>query len=394
MIMSLVEPTASGSPGIIAPLWELFPNFRCPVIGACLTVGEQAAILKKSGHDPRTLTDYQIHHTLMEALDSDNPTSRRADRFIRHKHRRAIARYGVLGPAELENAWAPACASGEIEGLFFTICARSDVGQSLKVKAFGDLHMLCHTNMTDILRARRKIDDQIHVNRRLAALLNREKKKCGDVTRQLRQARKDLDDQARRQNRPAPPPHPKYPAPDYRDDALKILKADLARAEEEKRHLERQKRTLEIRSFELESDNRLLSEEVRRLICPRADDSKTPGDEPACCRDCTHCPRRVLMVGGITKLEPFYRNLVEASGHEFIYHDGYMKSGTRKIDDMVAQADLVLCPVNCNSHNACRTIKRLCKKYDTNCKMLPGSSLSMITKALTDRIPADLTSAN
>jgi hypothetical protein len=392
--MTLAHCETPSQPEALEPLWALFPNFRCPVIGTCLTVGEQAAILKKSGKDPRTMNDYQIHHAVMETLDSENPVSRRADRFIRHKHRKAIARYQALDPTELENAWAPACTSGEVEGLFFVICSRPDVGQSLKVRAFGDLHMLCHTNMTDILRARRQVDDQVHANRRLAGLLNREKKKNGDLTRQLKQARKDLAEAVRRRARPEPDRTPRPSGPDHRDEALKELKAALNRSEEEARQLERRKRKLEIRCFELESDNRLLSDEIRRQICPHAEGATIPDNQPICCRDCGHCPRRILMVGGITKLESFYRDLVEGAGHEFIYHDGYMKSGTRKIIDMVAQADLVLCPVNCNSHNACRTIKRLCKKYNTHCKMLPGSSLTMISRALTDQIPVDLASSN
>jgi hypothetical protein len=42
----------------------------------------------------------------------------------------------------------------------------------------------------------------------------------------------------------------------------------------------------------------------------------------------------------------------------------------------------VLCPVNCNSHNACSVTKKLGKKYSRPVHMLAGSGLSAISQAL------------
>jgi len=48
----------------------------------------------------------------------------------------------------------------------------------------------------------------------------------------------------------------------------------------------------------------------------------------------------------------------------------------------VKRSDLVICPVNCNSHNACLKVKKLCNQYDKELKILSSSSLSAVSHAL------------
>ncbi|MCD4805265.1 MAG: DUF2325 domain-containing protein [Desulfobacterales bacterium] len=52
------------------------------------------------------------------------------------------------------------------------------------------------------------------------------------------------------------------------------------------------------------------------------------------------------------------------------------------MEGLVRRSDMVLCPVNCNSHNACLCVKKLCKKYCKPVQMLPSSSSSSISQAL------------
>jgi hypothetical protein len=94
------------------------------------------------------------------------------------------------------------------------------------------------------------------------------------------------------------------------------------------------------------------------------------------------CRKRILIVGGITKIKEHYKKLIEENGGIFEYHNGYMNGGTRGLKTQVMRADLVLCPVNCNSHNACSVVKKLAKKYSRPVHMLAGSGLSAISQAL------------
>jgi hypothetical protein len=94
------------------------------------------------------------------------------------------------------------------------------------------------------------------------------------------------------------------------------------------------------------------------------------------------CKKRVLIVGGITKLASVYQKAVENSGGTLDYHDGYMKSGSKNLESRLRRADVVLCPVSCNSHTACVLVKKLAKKYRKPFRMLPSASLSTISRAL------------
>lgn len=91
------------------------------------------------------------------------------------------------------------------------------------------------------------------------------------------------------------------------------------------------------------------------------------------------CGKRILIVGGITKIKTFYRRAIEKKGAVFEYHDGWGKHG---LEGLIRRSDMILCPVNCNSHNACLSVKKLCKKYCKRVQMLPSSSLSSISQAL------------
>jgi len=93
-------------------------------------------------------------------------------------------------------------------------------------------------------------------------------------------------------------------------------------------------------------------------------------------------PKRILIVGGITKIKEHYKKLIEENGSIFEYHNGYMKGGAKGLKNQVRRADLVLCSVNCNSHNACSVAKKLGKKYSRPVHMLAGSGLSSISQAL------------
>ncbi|MCK5165485.1 MAG: DUF2325 domain-containing protein, partial [Desulfobacula sp.] len=82
------------------------------------------------------------------------------------------------------------------------------------------------------------------------------------------------------------------------------------------------------------------------------------------------------------KMKSFYRDIVENAGGKFDYHDGYLKAGKTNLEAKVKKCDMVLCPVNCNSHNACLRVKKLCNKHNKAIKFLNSSSLSAVSQAL------------
>ncbi|MCM2287152.1 MAG: DUF2325 domain-containing protein [Desulfobacula sp.] len=86
----------------------------------------------------------------------------------------------------------------------------------------------------------------------------------------------------------------------------------------------------------------------------------------------------------MTKMKSFYKDIIEKAGGELDYHDGYMKNSHDNMEARVRRCDMVLCPVNCNSHNACLMVKRLCHCHNKPLKILGSASLSALSQALFD----------
>lgn len=103
------------------------------------------------------------------------------------------------------------------------------------------------------------------------------------------------------------------------------------------------------------------------------------------CAACSYfdlCRKRVLIVGGREKMEGTYRKFVEERGGIFEYHNGHMRGGGKTLENCFLRADVVLCPVNCNSHRACLLLKTLGKKYKKPVHMLPGYGMTTMTRAM------------
>ena len=94
--------------------------------------------------------------------------------------------------------------------------------------------------------------------------------------------------------------------------------------------------------------------------------------------------RRVAFVGGLQSLIPHYQQVVECLGGTFYFHPGEPKQGNGEIESIVDKADVVFCPVNMNSHGACRRVKRICKLTGKPCCFLRSSGLGMFRRELVD----------
>jgi hypothetical protein len=101
----------------------------------------------------------------------------------------------------------------------------------------------------------------------------------------------------------------------------------------------------------------------------------------------TSCPfdlsgRSVLYVGGRSSLVVHFRNLVERANGRFFHHDGGIEANERRLDCLLARGDIVLCPVDCVSHQACIKAKRYCKGTAKIFVPLRSSGLSSFVSGL------------
>ena len=105
-----------------------------------------------------------------------------------------------------------------------------------------------------------------------------------------------------------------------------------------------------------------------------------------CCKKCCNCKqqcmKRILIIGGITKFKQLYKDIVESCGHECEYLDGYMRGGDKLLERKIIKCDMVFCPVDCNSHNACTSAKKFCRKHGKPIKILTSSGVTNMTQAI------------
>jgi hypothetical protein len=94
------------------------------------------------------------------------------------------------------------------------------------------------------------------------------------------------------------------------------------------------------------------------------------------------CGKKILYVGGMHKLVQHYRKMVEEKGGSFMHHDGGKEIAKSRLPNMINQADAVLCPIDCVSHDACLSVKKYCKQSHKQYLMMRGSGLSSLARSL------------
>ena len=369
-----VSPDARLVPGI----WDADELFRCPLVGVGLSGKEQKRLLRKMSFPAAELTAFEIHELLVGASATENPLSRRISLVLRRKYEREASALRRLDEAAFLSRWKDAFAAGRYAPFLWAAATRglSDEGRR---EVYGAVHMAMHGIAEEQMRARRAIADLERRNGQQASRL----RSLREQEAALRHAKERAEEEARRlvcayetlrrerdglQGQAAPTSGAGR-APEAETDSLRAALSSAHRRLEEQEHLVRA----------------LLRE--RGTLGPRA---VSPACGEACCgRACDDtcpsfdlCQKRVLIVGGVERMETLYRSFIERGGGELDYHNGSLQGGTRQLEKCLRRADIILCPVNCNSHGACVKVKNLAKKHHKTFYMLPNGSLSTISRLL------------
>jgi len=90
----------------------------------------------------------------------------------------------------------------------------------------------------------------------------------------------------------------------------------------------------------------------------------------------------VLYVGGRANQVPQLRAAVESTGARFLHHDGGIEHSATLLPGLVSRTDLAMFPVDCVSHDAMASVKRLCRQAGKPFSPLRASSLTALLSAL------------
>ncbi len=369
--------------------WEISCYLSCPVIGTCLSVNEQKKILKRARINPDDHCDYEIHEKLVESCKAESPLSRRIHRYLDGKYRNLVAEIGLCTREEFFARWKEGLKDGDVEGLLWVGATNPRLSERATNQLFTDMHMLMHLQGNEMRRERQRASRLKTKNQQLTVKLREAQKRARQSAQALSHADKELVELER-----------KLQTAQQENQALK--------REEERENLQKENHDLRVRLEKLEYDlqtrntaldqAKLENERISAELAAQMDTNRqvqkeinsllrTIASEEAECEICPNrdlCEQRVLLVGGLIQLQAVYRTLVEDVGGEFKYHNGRTKGGERNLENLVGWADVVLCPVDVNSHSAALGVKRMCKKMEKPYFMLRSSSVSSIARALDD----------
>ena len=383
VIVSCLASSASRS---VHGIWEADELFKCPLVGIGLTLAEQKHLLKKMSLPPVELTPFEIHELFVNAASTENPLSRKMSQTLRRKYEREAAPLRQMDEETFLARWKKAFSDGQYAAFLWAAATRDGLSDEARRTLYGAVHMAMHGGA----------EEQMLQRQRLAEL----ERKSGQQVNRLRVSKEKetaLRDEAARL-----------------EEARRVLAQENAALRDERNRLradleafyEASPALWEIRGPELEAENTTLREALESLSKrfeaqqelvqsllkqnrKAFEDKICPVSAGCCDRACDEncpsfdlCQKRILIVGGVERMEPLYREFIEGGGGELDYHNGSLQSGTRQLERSLRRADIILCPVNCNSHGACIKVKNLAKKHKKTFYMLPNGSLSTISRLL------------
>ena len=378
-------------------LWEISVFYHCSIIGTCLTIPEQKKMLAKEKIPYKNYSLYDIHSTILLNAREENRISCRITKLLNRKYRSEILDTSDCDEGEFLSIWGEKLKVGEICGLYWAAMIRGGFTAGTRIRLFGDVHMLSHINGGEVRGSLKEAVGIKDENDTLNKILKQEKETRKEMKKRLTVLEDNLTEMERNYNRVIIQNGRLIEklTEIHSDNNLNKLEAEntalknrLSQSEDKLKNYEQVVESLKNEKGKLisnlsslkETNNYLKSELDSSIhqffnIYQQCDES---------CPAFDLCAKRILLVGGITRLSFLYRELIEEKGGVFDYHDGYMRGGEDVLENQIKRSDFVLCPVDVNSHNACLSVKRICKKSRRSYQMLPSSSLTSISRALID----------
>lgn len=374
------------------PFYRVCSLLKCPVIGVCLSLAEQRKIVRRAGALAGEVLPFDVHEALVSLTDEDNTLARRVDALLRKKYESAAAPLRQLNLLAFMKHWDAAFTGGNFAAELWAAASRPDMPLHFHRHIFGCVHMAMHEAFEKMYKTEEDLR-QFRQERHRAEEKFRAVKLSLATAHKEQRALKVERDALQRQNAQLTAENRLL------RDRASLASADgmlshgsteaalRARLDETIRHLESV--THQLHEEEKRHAASVEEMEVQRGLAVQLQKEiglllKSSGMCAQCeeeCGACRGCPRRVLLVGGMERMESLYRQLVEARGDEFEYHDGHPR-GIGTLKNCLQRADVVLCPVNCNSHGACLMVKELCKKYNKTLHMMPNFSLSAVSRVI------------
>jgi len=376
-------------------VWEIDSAFTCPIMGTCLTISDTKKILKRYGK-LLNLTKYEAHNAAVSYCSDENQVSKAINKTLDSTYSKYIEDIKKLDShEELSDYWKSHFEKGNIAGPLWAIVSSRNLYSDICNEVYADVHMLSHESVHEILNLKSRICSMKNTIRNLQDDKYRYKKAMRELNREIIGARGDkrkiqfLEEKLKRYEK-------KYSQKEHQRDDHSILFSELCKVirinKADKNKLYRTKSELQDQRNEnkkLMERIKLLEEELKIKENPsllKTRDNKTEITELECTN--ISCPsynlegKTILYVGGRPSVINHCREVIENCGGKFIHHDGGISESVGKIPNIIDNVDSVFFPVDCISHNASSSVKKICRKNRKNLIYLKNSSISTFTREI------------
>jgi hypothetical protein len=387
---SAPEWRAPAVPARRGKIWDLADTLHCSIIGTCLSTAELRHVLVRLNvKGAEEADEHQVHVLGVMLAGRREAGAKLLQRALDRRHGLSIKQYTkAKNEAALLDLWNESVRNGEIPGAYWALLSHPFATDAIVKKAFGDVHMLSHlvgaANRADINRLR-QLEEQIG---EMTAKLERQQRQLRDGFKSrdetIRQLNATLADRVEQSLTDA------ARSGDDERAALNGVIADISRkVTRETAHRERLEQRLSTIAAALQMAESALQQARNERDAVLRDLASieehvatllTPATDRAAPRELAG--RTVLYVGGRANQMPQLKALIERAGGRFLHHDGGIERNATLLPGLVSRADCVFFPVDCISHDAVTTIKRLCRQADKDFAPLRTASLASLLAAL------------
>ena len=369
-------------------IWEFKNQTICTIIGLAFDEKELGTIFKKLKLSQDGITAYEMHGILVQACGTQNKTSKQLDKILKDRfeeYREDIKRipqkeiYRYIEDRNGTDIPLPAL-------VWFAVRNQHEDIDEIEAGIFGVTHMYGHRALRfhDALHkalpdsrpeyVMEELNDALGSNEKLQTKCNRLEWKREQLKSEIESVKEDRSrintvmEEQKQLNRRLMSDFERVGGEDVLGQ-IENLKKEIVLLTEEVTVL-----TDELLKRDRTDDT--TSSELTEIDPVSESDIEDTGN------DVDLNGMRVAYVGGVESLMPHYREAVEFFGGTFCYHCGRCIQGRKEIETLVDGTDIIFCPVDINSHNACSYVKKACKMRNKKCHFLRSSSLSMLIREL------------
>src|SRR5262245_11043865 len=334
----------------------------------------------------------ELHVRAMLLAGKRELGSKLLQKALDRRHQAAITQFSRARDAEEVRAlWSKSVQRSEIPSGYWAVLTHPLSTENLVRQVFGEVHMLSHlvgaANRADIRRLRELESENAALQEKVA----RQQSQLRDAVVKRDATIAGLNEMLGKAIASAQHVMTPQHVEDVEQQTTSQLITQLRqRLEVEKVSRERMQRRLATVTAERDSEReeRRTSEEreselrqelelVELSLSAQLPTGEAEHEQVIDLRDTI-----LLYVGGRAHQIPQLRALAERSGASFLHHDGGIEDRSGLLEAQVSRADVVFFPVDCVSHNAVATVKRVSRYAGKPYVALRSSGLTSLAAAL------------